>query len=203
MKLTESAVHTIGSVFFNTYKTKDAKADALSVLKILDFNWNSSNDTLIYENTGEVMSKESCSEYNPFQVVPFNNISSFDLDCLEKVLNTRFMKGVLSPAGLSPLFECLGWKLELSGDTYRLHFVGGTDYWESKDPKQWDKEWTDGWKEPWVITKDGFLKTQEEIDKSINNFMDCLDKYLNEEDTDENEEPFDWDPNGEIPKEWI
>ena len=150
MKLPNSAKEALARVFYDLGQSPEAIDDLMSVLKIFDFRWDVKNQVLIDDNTEKVFPKKKVEKDSPWRIIPIKNLSNFDLDCLERVLNTRTMKKIVSPLGLNPLFECLGWTIKLSGDTYRLHFVGGTDYWESHDPNQWNKEWTEGWQEPWI-----------------------------------------------------
>ena len=149
MKLPESAKDILSKVFYSIYSNDDgALRDAMSVLKIMDFEWDSKNRVLVDSKTERPMPKEKSKE-SPWQVIPVKNLTNFDVDCIEKVLNTRVMEK-LKPESLSPLLESIGWNIQRHGDTYRIHFVGGTDYWESHDFNQWDKGWTEGWQEPWI-----------------------------------------------------
>ena len=143
MNLPNSAILALGGIFYRIYRqTDDATKDAMAILKIFDFSWNQKTGILTYEKGGESvrLTKEMCLRTSPFEVVPVKNISNFDLDCLEKVLNTRSMVGLKSAEGLYPLFECIGWKISHDGDTYRLHYLGGTDYWEGN---LWNEPWDD------------------------------------------------------------
>lgn len=181
MNLPNSAVLALGGIFYRIYRqTDDATNDAMAILKIFDFSWNPSTEILTYEKNGRSveLTKKMCLSRSPFEVIPVKNISSFDLDCLEKVLNTRMMVGLKSAEGLYPLFECIGWQIKKHGDTYRLHFVGGTDYWETDD------YWKTDWKEPW----------NDEIQPLNNDTLRMVKlKYPNLP---------NWDLDNEIPKEW-
>ena len=149
MNLPKSAILNLGGIFYRIYRqTDDATKDAMAILKILDFSWNEKTERLYYENGGKSVEvpRELCFKASPFEVVPISNISTFDLDCFEKVLNTRAMTGLKSPEGLGPLFECIGWKISKDGDTYRLHYLGGVDYWEGNFwAEPWDDEGYPDW----------------------------------------------------------
>ena len=213
MKLPNSAKEALARVFYDLGQSPEAIDDLMSVLKIFDFRWDAKNQVLIDDNTEEVFSEKKAKKDSPWEVIPIKNLSNFDLDCLERVLNTRVMKKIDSPLGLNPLFECLGWTIKLSGDTYRLHFVGGTDYWESHDPHQWDKEWTD------PASQKDLEDYLNEVSKEVQDYLDkCMESLEEETDGEDVEDTSDilktiklsyplrpnlnWDPNGEIPKEW-
>ena len=176
MNLPNSAKNALGCLFYSLGKTPDAIDDLMSILKILDFRWDAKNQVLIDENTEKPIPRE-VRLGSPWSVVPIKNLSNFDLDCLEKVLNTRIMKE-LPVERLGVLFECIGWQMKKEGDTYRLHFIGGVDYWETNN------YWKTDWQEPWKVEG-------KPLDNDTLKMVKL--KYPN----------IDWDPEKEIPKEWL
>ena len=177
MILPNSAKEVLGSVFYSVGKTPDAIDDLMSILKILDFRWDAKNQVLIDESTEKPLPREKLKHVSQWKCVPIKNLSNFDLDCMEKVLNTRIMKE-LPTERVGILFESIGWQIKKHGDTYRLHFIGGTDYWET------DNYWKTDWKEPW----------NDEIQPLNNDTLKMVKlEYPNLP---------NWDPDNEIPKEW-
>ena len=163
MNLPNSAILALGAIFYRIYRqTEGATKDAMAVLRIFDFDWNPKTDSLSYEKGGESVeiTKDMCLKTSPFEVVPVKGISTFDLDCLEKVLNSRLMVGLKSAEGLGPLFECIGWKISHDGDTYRLHYLGGVDYWEGN---LWNEPWDDEGLPDW--TQDAIIPERWDVIK--------------------------------------
>lgn len=137
-------------VFFNFFIDDNCKEGALSILKILDFDYNYEKGELIYEGYSPslIYFKEEleCTPYtysekentiakigikkkdffskNISKVTPLK-LKHFDVECIENVLNSMNKD---TSNSMSTLLDSIGWTISLEGDTYRIHFVGGSNY---------------------------------------------------------------------------
>ena len=156
MILSEPVVKNISSVFKYNYENngKESIDAALSVLKILDFEYE--NSCLLYQGN-------SIKDYDSlpvsFNITPITLIP-FDVDCVETALNSI---GPIA-SSLSPLLDCIGWVMVKEGSDYKIKFIGGAQYevWHEPgiawdyDMDAEDKNWREGsdWPDGIDLSKD-------------------------------------------------
>lgn len=155
MILSKATINNIASVFKYTYEKMGNESVALSVLKILDFDYK--DKCLLYKDSPI----ENYDELDvSFEITPIS-LNSFDIDCIETVLNNLGLEGPV----LSPLLDCIGWVITRDENSkYKIHFIGGPNYEVWREPGiPWDydmdsedKNWIEGsnWVDGWDLSRD-------------------------------------------------
>ncbi len=133
MILSIPVVENIASVFKYNYekKGKDMISAAMSVLKIMDFEYRGGK--LLYD-------EKEIEEYDnlkvSFRITPVT-MTPFDEDCVRTVLNNMGEQSVV----LSPIMDCIGWSIYKEASGYGLKFIGGSSYEVWREPGiPWDMD---------------------------------------------------------------
>lgn len=154
MILSEPVVKNLASIFKYNYENTDMRNSAMSVLKILDFEYKKGK--LLYQEK-EIDGYDNLPV--SYRITPITLIP-FDVDCIETSL------GLLGAAAtsLSPILDSIGWIFTRDGDRYKLHFIGGSRYEVWREPgipwdydmDSMDKNWREGsdWPDGIDLSKD-------------------------------------------------
>ena len=154
MILSEPVVRNLASIFKYNYENTDMRDSAMSILKILDFDYK--RGQLLYQEK-EIEGYDDLPV--SYRITPITLIS-FDVDCVETALNKLGVAATI----LSPILDSIGWSFTKEDGGYRLHFLGGANYEVWREPGiPWDydmdaedKNWREGsdWPDGIDLSKD-------------------------------------------------
>lgn len=128
--------------------TEDAIKAANAILGIIDISYNKLLNSLICEDRISSCKKKE-TKWGPewtVKIVPYKDLNSFDVECMEDALNSPKYRAVASQ--LNPLFDCIGWNLSYNEEenTYHLKFIGSPTWDIDYDQQDWTPTETYEWK---------------------------------------------------------